>query len=265
MCGLSLQQAPTRLRGKKKGFTLVELLVVMSIIIILASIGMYAYQRGLAYAKETVCKTNLKVLEDAVERYLMENDAFPASLGQLKPEHLEKAYAKAMEDRGWLKKLCFFLVKYDASEQAYAQFLTYENLKRYGLSERILHCPADINGGVSYGINSNIAGKKWSDVDKDEIIVADCDYYTFATLDELAKRHNHKALALRRNREIVEVLSNDKVDVSEKPTDTGTPPDETDTVTICHKPGTPSEQTMTIPKSALAGHLGHGDSVGRCE
>ncbi len=35
-------------------------------------------------------------------------------------------------------------------------------------------------------------------------------------------------------------------------------------VTICHKPGTPAEKTMTIPQSALNGHLVHGDTMGPC-
>ena len=35
-------------------------------------------------------------------------------------------------------------------------------------------------------------------------------------------------------------------------------------VTICHKPGKPAEQTMEIPRTALRGHLGHGDSEGPC-
>lgn len=35
-------------------------------------------------------------------------------------------------------------------------------------------------------------------------------------------------------------------------------------VTICHKPGTPAEKTMTLPQSALSGHLGHGDTLGPC-
>ncbi|UCG25169.1 MAG: FecR domain-containing protein [Chloroflexota bacterium] len=35
-------------------------------------------------------------------------------------------------------------------------------------------------------------------------------------------------------------------------------------VTICHKPGTPAEQTKTVPRSALHGHLGHGDFHGPC-
>jgi hypothetical protein len=36
-------------------------------------------------------------------------------------------------------------------------------------------------------------------------------------------------------------------------------------VTICHKPGTPAEQTKEVPKSAVDGHLGHGDREGPCE
>lgn len=50
------------------------------------------------------------------------------------------------------------------------------------------------------------------------------------------------------------------------PSVTPPPPDETDTgsVTICHKPGTPAQKTMTLPRSALNGHLGHGDTLGPC-
>lgn len=35
-------------------------------------------------------------------------------------------------------------------------------------------------------------------------------------------------------------------------------------VTICHKPGTPAQKTLVIPIQALAGHLGHGDTIGPC-
>jgi hypothetical protein len=36
-------------------------------------------------------------------------------------------------------------------------------------------------------------------------------------------------------------------------------------VTICHKPDKKGGKTMTIPASALNGHLGHGDTLGPCE
>lgn len=43
----------------------------------------------------------------------------------------------------------------------------------------------------------------------------------------------------------------------------GGPPGQSK-VTICHKPGTPAEKTMEVPRTALRGHLGHGDSEGPC-
>ncbi|MBE2221720.1 MAG: FecR domain-containing protein [Anaerolineae bacterium] len=58
------------------------------------------------------------------------------------------------------------------------------------------------------------------------------------------------------------------------PSDVPTPPpppgdgdngtDDGGNVTICHKPGSPAEQTKTVPQSALGGHLGHGDTRGAC-
>jgi hypothetical protein len=36
-------------------------------------------------------------------------------------------------------------------------------------------------------------------------------------------------------------------------------------ITICHKPGTPAQKTLVIPIQALAGHMGHGDTIGPCE
>ena len=35
-------------------------------------------------------------------------------------------------------------------------------------------------------------------------------------------------------------------------------------ITICHKPGTSAEKTLTVPLSSLPAHLGHGDYIGTC-
>ncbi len=35
-------------------------------------------------------------------------------------------------------------------------------------------------------------------------------------------------------------------------------------VAICHKPSGKNPQTLTVPQSALSGHLGHGDTLGPC-
>jgi prepilin-type N-terminal cleavage/methylation domain-containing protein len=188
----------------EKGFTLVELIVVLTIIMVLSSLGVFLYQRAIDQAKETVCKTNLAALHEAIDFYLSENDTFPSSLVRLKFEHVEKGYAKAMRERNWYKKLCFFLVKLNASDQAYAQFLTQENLQKYGVTEKIFHCPADPNGGASYGINANLIGKRATEIGGDVVILADCDTYSFSSVDGLTKRHRNKAFLLRKDGGIVE-------------------------------------------------------------
>ncbi|MCA9872462.1 MAG: FecR domain-containing protein [Anaerolineales bacterium] len=48
------------------------------------------------------------------------------------------------------------------------------------------------------------------------------------------------------------------------PTPPPPPPSGNGNVTICHKPGSPAQQTKTVPQSALGGHLGHGDTLGPC-
>jgi hypothetical protein len=35
-------------------------------------------------------------------------------------------------------------------------------------------------------------------------------------------------------------------------------------VTICHKPGTPDEETKEVSQSAVASHMRHGDTLGPC-
>lgn len=37
-----------------------------------------------------------------------------------------------------------------------------------------------------------------------------------------------------------------------------------DKVTICHKPGTPAERTITVALAAVAAHAAHGDYLGEC-
>lgn len=265
-------------RDVSKGFTLIELLFVAAIIIILASLGMFLYHKGLAYAKETVCETNLRTLNKAIKLYSSENnDALPASLGHLKLEHLEKAYAMVRKDNDWLSKLSLLLLKIDASDQAYAQFLTYENLKEFGISENIFHCPADKNGGASYGMNSDLEGKSWSEVDEEMIIVADSDSYFFYTKNQLAKRHSHKAIGITKLDRIVNVTNENVVLIDGEVVEDvgtigtiGTIDEESDFVTICHKTGagsgkTMTKKTITIRKSELHGHLGHGDTIGACD
>ncbi len=48
------------------------------------------------------------------------------------------------------------------------------------------------------------------------------------------------------------------------PAPTSAPSGGSDQVTLCHKPDGKNPQTLTVPQSALGGHLGHGDTLGPC-
>ena len=252
----NLQAVNRRLSTDKRGYTLVELAVTMAVILVLSTIGLFIYQSALAYARGTVCETNVRTLKRAVEEYSIENDAFPATLGQLEPRHLKAGYDRALEDGKWKTKISLFLIKMDASSHAHAQFLTHENLKKYGAMKNIFQCPADDDGSPSYGINAAVKGKRWSEIDPDEVIVADSDHFEFTFPDGLSKRHQNKAIAINKDGQISKVDDRVVADRGVGATD--------DEVTICHKPGTPAEKTMTVSDSELSGHLGHGDTIGAC-
>jgi prepilin-type N-terminal cleavage/methylation domain-containing protein len=67
-----------------KGFTLVELMVVLVIIGILVAIAVPIYNKTQAAAEKRACQANLRILEGAVAQYQLENDGdLPGELGNL--------------------------------------------------------------------------------------------------------------------------------------------------------------------------------------
>jgi general secretion pathway protein G len=71
-------------RAARKGFTLMEMLVVVAIIVALAGIGGYYYLQRLDDAKKQVAATQTKqTLTTAVETYKIDHDDWPPSLDML--------------------------------------------------------------------------------------------------------------------------------------------------------------------------------------
>ena len=65
------------------GFTLIELMVVISIIVLLASIGLATYTNSVTRSKEAVLKEDLFRLRDAVDQYYADKNKYPESLDAL--------------------------------------------------------------------------------------------------------------------------------------------------------------------------------------
>jgi len=65
------------------GFTLIELMVVISLIIILATVGLVQYKNGVVHAKESVLKDDLFKLREAIDQYYADKGKYPESLDSL--------------------------------------------------------------------------------------------------------------------------------------------------------------------------------------
>ena len=71
----------------QRGFTLIELMCVIAIILILATISAGHYQQSVIRAKEATLHTDLKVMREAIQRYTEDKEAAPSSLDDLVSAH----------------------------------------------------------------------------------------------------------------------------------------------------------------------------------
>ncbi len=70
-------------RRSQRGFTLIEILIVMTIVSILVSIAVPLYQRAIVRAKESVLKNNLFTLRTVIDEYTYDKKRAPQSLEDL--------------------------------------------------------------------------------------------------------------------------------------------------------------------------------------
>src|SRR5688572_32203347 len=75
----------SRLRSSR-GFTIIELLIVMTIIIVLASMGMVQYRNSVTRAQEAVLKENLFRMRDAMDQFYADKNKWPGDLSELVSE-----------------------------------------------------------------------------------------------------------------------------------------------------------------------------------
>jgi general secretion pathway protein G len=72
--------------SSESGFTLIELMVVLAIIVILASMGLAQYRNSIVRANEAVLKEDLFRMRDAIDQYYADKGQYPSSLEALATE-----------------------------------------------------------------------------------------------------------------------------------------------------------------------------------
>ena len=69
--------------GWRRGFTLIEMMIVMAIIVILISIAVPFYQKAIIRARESVLHNNLSALRNSIDEYTFDKQKAPKELHDL--------------------------------------------------------------------------------------------------------------------------------------------------------------------------------------
>jgi general secretion pathway protein G len=72
-----------RVRKNSRGFTLIEMMIVISLILILVSIALPVYNRSILRAKESVLKQDLFTLRQVISQYTLDKQKAPQTLDDI--------------------------------------------------------------------------------------------------------------------------------------------------------------------------------------
>jgi len=75
-----------RMIRRARGFTLIELMIVLSLMVILATMGMVQYRNSQIHAKEAVLREDLFRMRDAIDQYYADKNQYPSTLDALVSE-----------------------------------------------------------------------------------------------------------------------------------------------------------------------------------
>lgn len=88
---VSSDESPRRTAWQRmRGFTLLELMIVISIIMILMAVAVPLYQRHITEAREAVLRQNIQTIDHVIEQYRLDKHESPQSLDDLVPTYFRE-------------------------------------------------------------------------------------------------------------------------------------------------------------------------------
>jgi len=81
-------------RSRENGFTLIELMIVMAVIVILIAVAIPSYQKSIIRAKETVLHNNLFAMRNAIDEYSYDKQKAPQTVQDLVSDGYLRAVPK---------------------------------------------------------------------------------------------------------------------------------------------------------------------------
>lgn len=81
-------------RNRQGGFTAIELLLVLAMVALIASLAMPVVSKSVSRAKESALKDNLQTIRKGIDDYYADNGSYPPSLETL----VEKRYLRSIPE-----------------------------------------------------------------------------------------------------------------------------------------------------------------------
>ncbi|HZS99389.1 MAG TPA: prepilin-type N-terminal cleavage/methylation domain-containing protein [Terriglobales bacterium] len=103
-----------RSNRRNRGFTLIEMMIVISLILILISIALPVYNRAILRAKEGVLKQDLFTLRQVIDQYTMDKKKAPQALDDI----VTAGYLKVVPKDPFTNEANWTLEQEDATQAA---------------------------------------------------------------------------------------------------------------------------------------------------